>query len=130
ERSHVVPQLEHVVLGMAATRRDVLLPWLRVAAECCLGGRPPRPAGFPSQTQAAQLALTLAPCRLLLCLCSTEEAPEPGRLFCLARAAEWFASETGAAVCVLVPEKTASSPELDNLSSQALHLADLQGVSE
>lgn len=114
--------IDELVSRLLGARREVLLPWVRAAVARCREGKPARPARFPNATHAAQLALTIEPRRLAFALCVSDAAPRPGRLLGLARAAEWIARETGAAVAVLVPAGLKDRGELDGVNFDAVDL--------
>lgn len=93
--------------------------WVEAANDRCLRGKQPLPSGFPSAVQAAQLALALGPGPLVAMLGLRDVAAGGARLLGLARAAEWLARVTGAAVLVAVPASLADAPELAAIGYRA-----------
>ncbi len=104
--------------------RGVSAPWRKAAAGLCGLGRRPLPGGFTATASARQLALAIDPGPLLFALATDDEAPPPGALLALAKAAEWLAREAPARVLVVVPEALAGSDELDAVAFEATHLRD------
>ncbi|WP_165246748.1 endonuclease domain-containing protein [Paludisphaera soli] len=102
--------------------RGVSAPWRKAAASLCGLGRRPLPVGFTATASARQLALAVDPGPLLFALATDDEAPPPGALLALAKAAEWLAREAPARVLVVVPEALAGSAELDAVAFEATHL--------
>lgn len=96
-------------------------PWRKAAGRLCGLGRRPLPRGFTATAAARELALAIDAAPLLFALATDDEAPPPGSLLGLARAAEWLA-QAPARVLVVVPEALAASDELDPVAFDATHL--------
>jgi very-short-patch-repair endonuclease len=112
-----------LTLAAAHFDRAISIPWLKAAMKKCLLGKPPLFHHLPHAVQAAQLAKAIEPEHLVLGMASEDVDPAANRLFCLARAAEWYAKETGTPVAVLVPEVVASNKELESILYGAITLA-------
>lgn len=104
-------------------RRRLLPSWVRAAVRSCRRGGLPLAAGYSRAAHAGQLALVIDPRRLLLVLCVADDGPQPGRLFALARAAEWFAKQTAAAVLVLVPTSLTLGDEMECIDFDTLEIS-------
>lgn len=102
--------------------RDASIPWRKAARRLARLGEPPRPRSYSPAIHAAQLALLLTPPPLLLALVVHDLEPPPEALLGLARAAEWFASNTGARVVLVLPDLFAKSPALDSVNFDATHV--------
>ncbi|MGE0607759.1 MAG: endonuclease domain-containing protein [Pirellulales bacterium] len=108
---------------LAQCRRRVMDVWLRAADQLCAAGQSPRLLKLGGPMEAEQLALAISPTRCEIVMAVCDDSPEATHLMGLARAAEWLAAETGAAVVVLVPPQLLRSPELDSIAYDALELA-------
>lgn len=97
-------------------RRKVSKVWLKKAVGLLQVGRIPLPKKYSLDTQTEQLALVLNAGHVVMCLDVQDDAPEKGRLFGLARMAEWFAANAGVRVAVIVPENLAASGELNAIN--------------
>ncbi|MDG3007611.1 endonuclease domain-containing protein [Paludisphaera mucosa] len=104
--------------------------WLKSARRLAERGRRPLPKGFTATAAARGLARAIDPSPLLFALATDDEAPPPGALLGLARAAEWLAGEAPARVLVVVPEVHETSKELDPVAFDATHvrIKDAEGV--
>lgn len=105
-------------------RRRLLPSWVRAAVRSCRADGLPRQAGYSRAAHAGQLALVIDPRRLLLVLCVEDGGPKPGRLFALARAAEWFSKQTAAAVLVLVPASLPLGDEMESIDFDTLEISE------
>jgi very-short-patch-repair endonuclease len=119
----IVSHSSTLTLAGAHFDRAISIPWLKEAIKKCLAGKLPLLQDFPYAVQASQLARAIEPGQLVLVMAIEDLDPEANRLFCLARAAEWYAKGTGAPIAVLVPEVVASNKELESILYGAITLA-------
>lgn len=110
----------------ALLKRGVSIPWLKAARNLCQLGKLPLPRDFAGTVHAAQLALAIDLCPLLVGLFLQDERPCSGALHGLARSSEWLARETGSRVVVVVPQALSSSTELDSINFEAVRLSTSQ----
>lgn len=96
--------------------------WRGAAARLCERGRPPLPSGRTATESVRRLARAIDPTPLVVALASDDEAPPPGALLGLARAAEWLAREAPARVLAVLPDALSGSAELDPVASDATHI--------
>lgn len=101
---------------------SLLTGWVQEAVARCEQGRLPRTVSLSRATEALQLALAIEPQQFVLALGATTADGEPARLYGLARAAEWFASQTRAGLLILVPTEVVEAGELDNVNFGAIRL--------
>ncbi len=103
-------------LDRVSHRRSNVLPgWLRHAAGCCLGGRPPLQSDCPRELQAGQLAMAISPVRLTVVLGVGAGAHADGAPAVVA-VAEWFHRVATATVTLLLPTGWRHCPALERVA--------------
>lgn len=98
--------------------------WRKSAARLCESGRPPLPGRWTATDSVRRLARAIDPSPLVVALAADDEAPPPGSLSGLARAAEWLAREAPARVLVVLRDALAGSAELEPVAFDATHVRE------
>lgn len=84
-----------------------------------------------SAAQLRQLALALDPSGPIVILAVSSPEATPTRMYTLARAADWLATQAACVLLLLLPDAWAASPELDSVNYDAVQVtADDEPVDE
>ena len=111
-----------VIDRLGVTKPNLNRVWARQAILRCRSGERPALRAFTPATQLQQLTLALAQPDLVLLLALEVADATSEELHCFARAAAWFAGETGLRVATFVPEVYRAAAALDAISYGAIHL--------
>ncbi|MFW6170096.1 MAG: endonuclease domain-containing protein [Planctomycetota bacterium] len=104
-------------LPPSSRRGHVSSAWLRQAIILLKAGKRPRTRDIPPSRQIHQLALAIAPDRLLFVLATADG--DDVRLLGFARLAEWLARQTQCPVCAVVPFERRHAAPLSSISYSA-----------
>lgn len=107
---------------LVQTTGGISASWLRSAVEACENGKSPLVRGVPNSIQIKQLALTIAPDRLVIVLGVNEKDPSDERLLGFAKAAEWIARESGCRVVAIIHHSLQKSRALDSIRYRSISL--------
>ena len=117
----VTPEIDNRAIdALGAVRPSLNRAWAQRAIRHCRENRRPAIVGIPHAVQVRQLMLALAEPDLVILLALEDLAAGPADLLCFAKAADWFAAESGVRVAAFVPLAFSVAPELDAISYGAV----------